>query len=244
MRRWFFPFLLCAGFFLLAAPRFVRWLRQNRSPWNEIARGVEMRRFASIEKGGAANIVAFRVAANRVHIVAGKATDAAGWRVRGKAIVAINGAFFDNDGKSLGVRICDGALRTRLSPAGGGVFQVRRGQAEIVPAKGWQRRRRTTQAVQCSPRLVVGGKLKTFKEQWARRTALGVARDGRVVIAVADGAISFQDWAKIWQSRDGLNCRDALSLDGGGSTQLSVNSARAKLEVGGATDVPDAVIIR
>ena len=244
MRRWVFSFLLLCALVALGARPLVRWLRHNRSPWSEISRGVEMRRFAAVEKGGAANIVAFRVAPSRVHIATGRIADASQWRRSERALVAVNGAYFDSELKSLGLRVADGRTRVRWHRTDGGVFVVRRGRAELVAARTFKMRRGTTQAVQCSPRLVVGGKLKTFKEQWARRTAIGIARDGRVVVAVADGAIAFKDWAKIWESPDGLNCRDALSLDGGGSTQLSVATARAKMEIGGATPVPDAIVIR
>ena len=233
-------FLLLAAAAAFLVPR---WIKRHRSPWSEIARGVEMRRFASINSGGAANITAFRFAPSRLHVLTGKPATAEEWRRRGEGIIAVNGAFFDSSNRSLGLRISDGRLRVR--PAGAGaVFQVRRGRATIVSAADFQMRRSITQAVQCTPRLVANGRVAQLKDQWARRTALGIMRDGRVVLAVADGAISLRDWAVLWAARDGLSCPNALSLDGGGSTQLSVRTPRAKLGINGFTSVPDAVVIR
>jgi uncharacterized protein YigE (DUF2233 family) len=175
--------------------------------------------------------------------VTGKPTTADVWRTREKALVAVNGAFFDASLRSLGARVSDGHVRLR--PAGkGDIFVVRNGRASIISARKFRVRRGLTQAIQCTPRLVENGRVVKLKDQWARRTALGIARDGRVVMAIADGAISLRDWAKIWASSDGLACRDAISLDGGGSTQLSVQTPRARFQIDGATSVPDAVVIR
>jgi uncharacterized protein YigE (DUF2233 family) len=219
-------------------------MQRHRSPWSEIAKGLEMRRFTSVNGGGAAHIVAFRFTPSRLHVVTGRPANASTWRARERGLVAVNGAFFDPHNKSLGLRISEGETRVRRVAEGGPIFIVRRGRASIVPASDFKLRRGTTQAIQCSPRLVANGKVAKLKDQWARRTALGIRRDGRVVLAVADGAITFRDWASIWAAPDGLACRDAMSLDGGGSTQLSVRTARAQLEISGFTDVPDAIIVR
>lgn len=231
---------------LVAALAFTvpRWLQRHRSPWSEITQGIEMRRFTSVNGGGAAHIIAFRFAPSRLHVVTGTPANASTWRQREAAFIAVNGAFFDPDKKSLGLRISDGETRVRLVSTGGPVFRVRDGQAAIFDSSDFQTRRSTTEAIQCSPRLVENGKIATFKDQWARRTALGIRRDGRVVLAVADGAITFHDWARIWAAPDGFACPNAMSLDGGGSTQLSVHTPRAQIEISGFTDVPDAVVVR
>jgi len=241
MLRRFLYFLFLVGGLAVAVPW---WMQRQRSPWAEIAQGIQMRRFTSVNGGGAAHIIAFRFAPSRLHVVTGSPTNAATWRQREGALVAVNGAFFDPHKKSLGLRISKGQTRVRLVPGGGPVFRVRDDRAAIFDAAAFQTRRTTSQAIQCSPRLVANGKVAKLKDQWARRTALGIRRDGRVVLAVADGAITFQDWARIWAAPDGLACMDAMSLDGGGSTQLSVQTPRAQLEILGFTDVPDAVVVR
>ncbi len=70
------------------------------------------------------------------------------------------------------------------------------------------------------------------------------------MFAVADGEMSFRAWAALWAARGGLNCRNALNLDGGGSTQLSLRPPHSatpsaqRLEIGGAWPVPDALVIQ
>ncbi|HEX8835111.1 MAG TPA: phosphodiester glycosidase family protein, partial [Abditibacteriaceae bacterium] len=161
-----------------------RWLRQHRSPWQVVAPGVEMRSFQALDSGGAAHVVAFRVAPDRVHVVTGASTTASGWRKRSSALVAVNGGFFDAAGRSLGVRIGAGKRLSRRHPADWGVFVVRNGRAQIVHTRDFTSRAGVSQAIQCGPRLVVNGRVIKLKEQWARRTALGVQRDGRVIIAI------------------------------------------------------------
>ncbi len=232
----------------------------SEAAWKHIAPGVEMRRWNAADEGGTVAVVALRTAPSRIRIAAGATLDAAAWRQKSGAVAALNGGFFDPTGRSLGLRVARGRRLHPLRAADWGVFLVRAGrsgekrassgQARIVHTRDFKSRRGVTEAIQCGPRLVVNGRPLRLKPQWARRTGIGVRRDGRVVVAVADGAMSFRAWAALWAARDGLNCRDALNLDGGGSTQMSLRPARAvartaqPVEIGGAWPVPDAVIIQ
>lgn len=225
--------------------------------WKRVAPGVEMRRWNAEHEDGTVAVVALRTRPAHVRIVAGATLDAAAWRRKAGALAAINGGFFDPSGRSLGLRVARGRRLSRLHPADWGVFAVRHERARIVHTRDFTSRRGVSEAIQCGPRLVVDGRPLRLKPQWARRSGIGVRRDGQVVVAVADGAMSFRAWAALWAARDGLGCRDALNLDGGGSTQMSLRSPHdgAKyadaerdgtqtVEIGGAWPVPDAVIIR
>lgn len=212
-----------------------------RADWQKIAPGIEM----CVLRKGRAKIVALRVAPNRVRMACGATLDAAQWRNKMRAVAVINGGYFDEAGKSLGLRVANGRRISRLRASNWGVFWVRGGQAKIEhtrdfdPASSGIR-----EAIQCGPRLVVAGKTTDLKPQSARRTGIGIARDGRVVLAICDRDLSFQDWANVWASRRDLDCRDALNLDGGGSTQFSLRAGKKRVEIGGAWPVPDAVAIK
>jgi exopolysaccharide biosynthesis protein len=223
-----------------------RLLAQTRSPWREVSPGVEMRSFQWDDGGYKARVVAFRAAPSRVRVAEGVPTGAAGWRSRENAVLAVNGGFFDAETRSLGLRICDGRRTSPLHGRKWGVFRVKRGQARIVEAPEFadalRRKLRYEQAVQCGPVLVRGGRVGDFKAQWARRTGLGIQSDGRVVVAVSDGSLSMAGWARCFSQ--GLACPDALNLDGGSSTQLSLRAARAQMEIGSLRTVPDAILIR
>jgi uncharacterized protein YigE (DUF2233 family) len=250
--RFLFVFLLLVlgGAFLwrTRAPR--------ESGWQTIAPGVEMRTLSvggGSTLGGASQIIALRTAPQRVKIRQGTLLEAGKWREKHKAIAVVNGGYFDPDNKSLGLRVCEGEKKSSLHPADWGVFFISKNragklQARILHTRDFKREysqlRGIAQAVQCGPRLVVSGKTTDLKPQIARRTGIGIQDDGKIILAISDGALAFDDWAKIWQSKNGLHCRDALNLDGGGSTQLSVKTKEKSLAVSGAWPIPDVVLIR
>ena len=225
-------------------------VKSATSSWETIARGVELREFqsAATSQDLAVEITALRVAPNRVHIVSGAKLEAAQWRQKSRAIAVVNGGYFDPQGHSLGLRISDNKRLQNLHPADWGVFLVENNRARIIHTRDYKALRaqgktyRVLEAIQCGPRLVVAGKFTKLKAQWARRTALGIDRKGRVVIAIADGELSFAAWQKVW--RDDLGCPNALNLDGGGSTQLSLRAGKTTRDVSGLWPVPDAVCVR
>ena len=247
MRRWFLSFLLIA----LVIYGAWRWQVPGATRWQTVAPGVEMRTFRVAAPGtfsGTAEVVALRTDPSRIRVAHGQLRDVAAWRKDLKAVAVINGGFFDEDGKSLGLRVVNNKKTRPIHDANWGVFYIRKGKANILHTRDFKRTftslRLIQQAVQCGPRLVVDGKTTDLKPQHARRSGIGVQRDGKVIIAIADGSLAFDSWAKLWASRDGLNCRDALNLDGGGSTALSLQTSKSNKEVSGAWPVPDVVAIR
>ncbi|MDF2439505.1 MAG: hypothetical protein JWN98_489 [Abditibacteriota bacterium] len=233
---------------LAASWRGLMWRANDRAHWTTVASGVEMRRFDASEHGLRVPIVAFRVAPERLHIAVGNSLSATSWRRKEKAIAAMNGGYFDVTDRSLGLRVSDGRQVASLHGKRWSVFRIKNGAAAILPASdvaaALKRGVRYQQAVQCGPMLVRDGKVGTFKAQWARRTGLGVTRDNRVILAVADGQLSLLAWAQLWAARDGLNCPNALNLDGGSSTQLSLRTSKSTLEIASGRPVPDALVIK
>lgn len=139
-----------------------------------------------------------------------------------KVGAAINASFFDTARAPMGLLIVDGKqVRRPLRAAGWSTFYVAGHRAGIVPA-GTKLTGGVTQALQCKPRLVVDGKVQSFKANAAtRRSAVGIDAQGRVLLVAADGDLTLEQWAACL--RDEFGCIDALNLDGGPSTQLAVN---------------------
>jgi uncharacterized protein YigE (DUF2233 family) len=54
------------------------------------------------------------------------------------------------------------------------------------------------------------------------RDGVGVRADGKVLFAISEGEVSFDAFARLF--RDGLNCPNALFLDGGSAATLYVPS--------------------
>jgi uncharacterized protein YigE (DUF2233 family) len=261
MARWFFGFLALIGVgWWLNGPRpgvdasDVETQQTAFAPpaaddWQVIAPGVEMRAWRLGEGGW--RVVALRAKAERVKIVAQRSPrgeirvrTATEWREWSSALAVINGGYFDEKERPLGLRITRGRQFSPLRRADWGVFWVAGGRAHITHTRDFGDQLSAQEAVQCGPRLVVGGRVTDLKAQVARRSGVGVSRDGHVVLAVCDGPLEFGRWAELWRAKTGFNCPNALNLDGGGSTQLSVQSSSRSVEVQGYWPVPDALIIK
>ncbi|MBT9557483.1 MAG: phosphodiester glycosidase family protein [Myxococcales bacterium] len=148
-----------------------------------------------------------------------------------KALVAVNGGYFDERGRPLGLLVSRGKLLNRLRRTDWGVFSVdETGRAELVHTRDYRTTTSPEFAVQAGPRLVVDGQILKLKPQWDRRTAIGITTDPhRVVIIVTRTAVSLDALAHLF--KDGLGCPFALNLDGGSSTQLWADA-------GGVTAIP------
>jgi uncharacterized protein YigE (DUF2233 family) len=141
-----------------------------------------------------------------------------------QAVMAVNGGFFDAAFRGMGLIVRDGKAIQPLRNAAWGIFTFSKGGV--------------TAALQVGPRLVVGGEIQHFKEAGpSRRSAVGITPEGKVEIAVAEKPMLLAEWAAFLKK----DCPDALNLDGGGSTQISVHTADFDLNVEGFTAVPNAL---
>lgn len=209
--------------------------------WRWIAPGVEWRRFS---RPFGAGILAVRTDPARLRVVTGETRSAEGWLAATGALAAINGGFFDEDGRPLGWRVGGGRTFSPRLRRDWGVFLVADGRAAIRHTRHTSPADAPDEAIQCGPRLVVAGRRVPLKPQRARRWGIGIQRDGRVVLAVSAGPVWLEEWAALWNDRAGLDCVDALNLDGGGSTQLAIRIDRGTVTVAGSWAVPDAIVVR
>jgi uncharacterized protein YigE (DUF2233 family) len=100
------------------------------------------------------------------------------------------------------------------------VFFVAGGRAAVLATEDFARRPssspRIELATQSGPMLVRRGELARTFDAASRsrlvRNGVGVRADGTVVFAIADGGVSFHQFASAF--RDVLDCRDAVFLDG------------------------------
>ena len=148
-----------------------------------------------------------------------------------KAHLAVNGGFFDPDGRGIGLTVSEGKTLARFSPTmSGGVFFVENGVAKIVATEEWAPEHHVDLAVQCRPRLVVQGKVNIRSDdgQRAERTALCVRDQGATVdVIVAEPTPGTRGPSLFALGRylaDEQHCDDALNLDGGPSTGVAYRS--------------------
>jgi uncharacterized protein YigE (DUF2233 family) len=224
----------------------------TRVEWQPVVPGAE-RASLSVEGQPVIALYRFDLERFRAEVVVGKGQPphprtAADLRQGRGAVAAINGGFFDEHVVPLGLRISDGETRFPLrAKADWGVLVLSGHRARIVHTRDYPpppvdaTAPRIDGAIQVGPRLVVDGVAVKLRPQTARRTAVAVDREGRALtLIVATAAID----ANLLATRLAeLGFDAALLLDGGPSTQASLELGEAHLEVDGAYPVPDLLAI-
>lgn len=167
---------------------------------------------------------------------------------RNKALVAINGGFFTPEHLSIGLIARDGkALRPIHKNSWWSVFHVTDGVPAITPYKEFELKPATSMALQVGPRLVIDNAIPRLKEGVSARSAIGITRDGKIVLAITQGfGISMRELARRMSAspfEGGLFCPNAMALDGGSSSQLFAKAGKFELSLEGLVPVTNAVVV-
>ena len=224
------------------------------SAWTALVAGLWYREW-SIQPAGNESAVAghvFRVDPHAVRMTVIDArrenrqvATAQALREESHAYVVVNGGFFDEKHKPLGLIVSEGREISPLRKVDQGVFLIAMGRPSIQHSRDPLPPSIET-ALQSGPRLIVDGHVLQMKPQVDRRTSVCLPGDGTVMVVVFPDPISLSDLAEnlARPSADGgLGCWSALSLDGGRSTQLSAAVPPLNLEVVGGWEVPDGLAI-
>ncbi len=147
-----------------------------------------------------------------------------------KSYVCINANFFDKNAQTLGLVVQQGIVQNKMHRGGKtltGIFYTGRTSPHIVsrsslPESG------VLHAVQAGPRLIEDGKpIVGFKENHnaSRRSGVCIDKKDRIVFFASSAGITGVPLFELQQLllSDTLGCRDAINLDGGGSTQLYIS---------------------
>ncbi len=224
------------------------------SPWQKIDEGLEFRA-AQIDRQPYQTLIKLKVLRVGLEKFQVRVLDTrvygAGWMdiralaKKTEALAAINGGFFTPEYRPLGLMIVDGKEINPLRKADWGVFYVQDNQARIIHTTEFQNDRNITQALQVGPRLVVNGRELQMKKQAARRSAVGVTVKNKVILLSTDDTeVYAQDLAHIFhlpESAGGLECRDAMVLDGGPSAQMYAEYKSLKIDIPGGWGVPNGI---
>lgn len=164
------------------------------------------------------------------------------------AILGINGGFFSPEQKSLGLIMRNGILLNPLHHTSWwGVFYVQDQKPRIVSSTHFKKNPQIEMALQVGPRLVVDGKIPKLKYSIAKRSGIGIRKDGEVFIAITEeNAMALQTFAELFakpEKEGGLECIDAINLDGGGSSQLHLHAKAMKLDIPGTSRITNAIMV-
>ncbi|MBM4343722.1 MAG: phosphodiester glycosidase family protein [Deltaproteobacteria bacterium] len=224
--------------------------------FREIAPGLHyaaVDRIASI--GGsphAAHVLRFEARALQLRVVTQEQTgtalaDAEAFRAAVGALAAFNGGFFDPLHKPLGLLVSQGRQLSPLRKVDHGVFAIVAGTASVRHASQWRPDPDVEFAVQCGPRLLVDGEVPHFRSpQAARRTAIALDGPGRVLVVVTDAEVSLDAlarWIRTPVDHGGPGAVQALNLDGGPSTMLSVRAEPHRIAVTTPVAVPVGIAL-
>jgi uncharacterized protein YigE (DUF2233 family) len=168
---------------------------------------------------------------------------------RESAVLAINGSFFDENQRPLGMVISRSFRINPYRQADWGILYIDEGSATLVHTKDWAQThpKRVWFALQVGPRLVVNSQPTTLKPQLARRAAIGIlpGRKHLVALVTDRGRAEAADLARLMAAspeQGGLGCIDAVAMDGGPSAQLYLKTESLELSVPGGWPVPIGVV--
>jgi hypothetical protein len=138
----------------------------------------------------------------------------------GAVVAAVNGGFFDEKGRSLGLRLTHGDVVVPMrGKVDWGVFYVASQRAHIVHSRDFHLGPGIDAAIQVGPRILIDGAVPKLKPQYARRTAVALDREGRTLtLVIADEPV---DASSLGTRLAALGFHSALLFDGGPSTQIA-----------------------
>ena len=150
----------------------------------------------------------------------------------GGLLFATNAGMFDPALKPVGLYVEQGRELVHVNTTSGygnfhmkpnGIFYVSVDRAAVAETRGFLKQRpQTDLATQSGPMLVINGRLHPRFDRHSTslkmRNGVGVRADGKVIFAISQGEVSFDAFARLF--RDGLNCPNALFLDGGSASSL------------------------
>jgi uncharacterized protein YigE (DUF2233 family) len=150
----------------------------------------------------------------------------------GRLLFATNAGMFDPALKPVGLYVEQGRELVHANTRSGygnfhmkpnGIFYVSADKAAIAETRAFLKQRpRADLATQSGPMLVINGHLHPRFDRRSTslkaRDGVGVRSDGKVIFAISQREVSFDAFARLF--RDGLNCPNALFLDGGSASNL------------------------
>lgn len=200
--------------------------------WYTVHPGLELRLTAMTIQQMAVEVLLVRIDPAlwtfRVHYEPGQPRRVSEWYAQLGASLVVNGGFFMEDYRTLGLIVSDGQRFGFSFEGHGGMLSI---YGNVISLRSLARdpyspEEPLDQAVQGRPMLLYPGGVPADFElgsDGSRRTAVALDRSGRMVLIAIDfGAVSLyalRDWLA---SRQDLDLSVALNLDGGGSTGLAL----------------------
>lgn len=163
------------------------------------------------------------------------------------ALLTINANFFDSSGKPLGLAIQDGKeLNPFKNISWWGIFYQEGTKSHnvaghIIHSSQFRKNPAIKNAIQAGPRLIINGTIPKLKSQNSAKSAIGINKKGEILVVATLSSIDIVELAELMVKPEltgGLECINALNLDGGSSTQLYAKVGDFELDLPNFVNVP------
>lgn len=241
--------------FLIFIPFFAEASSKPAYEWTQIANGIDYAKLSfPIDEGEMGILHAFRIdlQKNKIDVITAQdetnGATAEEMASQNKAMITINGGFFSPEHKSIGLIVKDGKeINAIHRTSWWSIFTIAGNKPAIVTLKEYKNLKDVKLALQVGPRLVIDGTIPKLKASVAARSGIGITSQGKVIIAITEGhGISMNEFAKrmsVPYIDGGLECPNAMALDGGSSSQLYAKIKRFKLSLPGLARVTNGLAV-
>jgi exopolysaccharide biosynthesis protein len=172
------------------------------------------------------------------------------WMKQTDALAVINGGYFDQQNKPVGLLVADGEKYGPSYEGFGGMLSVdSQGNVRLRSLRQQPydpASEQLQQATQSSPMLVLDGKRTEFQANSVsdRRTVVAMDKQGRLLFIVSPARAFTLDELADLLAASPLDIASALNLDGGASTGLYLNAGSQKVSIEAVTTLPIVLIIK
>ncbi len=225
------------------------------SGWRDVGSGVSLRTEAVTITGSsfAAHVTIARVDKSagrlRVGYAPGAPTDISAWAgAHPTAVMMINGGYFDESNRTTALLISDG-VRSGASYSGyGGILTMAAGGAVSLRSlrdHPYSSSEKPRQAIESFPMLVIDGAATGLPNEngaETRRSIVAVDASSRLLFLTVEGGWTLTQTGQ-WLASSDLGIRQALNLDGGGSTAMVVGGGADRTVVAAYTALPIVIWI-
>lgn len=233
-------------------------LAENPTSWQTLSKGLEYTKLSGFQNFPAGQVHAFKIDLQHYHLkVLPLPSDTSLFSTQSfqqlmsaqGAVVASNAGFFTPELTPLGLRVSSSKTLSPLKAVSWwSVFYIQDKTPHLVRQQHYKPTPSVEFAVEAGPLLIAEGKIVPASNQKIdSRTAIGITKDGKILLVATENLLlSVADLAEAMQrSREagGLDCVNAMNLDGGHSTQIYATLAKFSLEVPSSARVADAILV-
>lgn len=163
------------------------------------------------------------------------------------ALLAVNANFFDTNNKPLGLVTINRVEKNKFKNISWWGILCMNGKWLSIKHSSQYKKGACSNAIQAGPRIVINGNIPKLKNETSRKTAIGINKKGEMIIVASSSRIPIKTLANSFRKKEtegGLDCPNALNLDGGSSSQLYFSANDFELSLPSFVGIPVSLIVK